>query len=264
MIYGTVVQEYYVTSEEVQSICRSSYSLEETKSKNLMDLYMDWIINNAELGADIGLYVRKCGDDIGEIIKKEGLSPKTIQKIQFRFNDLWQDIGHSFQTTKMFDDNKKFAGMDRNLLINAFTLTCLTALVTTIEIIVLAALFGDVVGTNIAVVVCAPINEETCKQIAIKGGFLKEFLVVFNTYEFSSYVAQYASVTGLGKIVLARTLAVGMHLTTSLVQWLSNNKNIQQMLGIEKDPDKQKKLSIMGKTIGTLLHGLWNGIAVLV
>ena len=55
-------------------------------------------------------------------------------------------------------------------------------------------------------------------------------------------------------------MAVGMHLTTTLIQWLTNNPKVLEKLKIESEDDKNKA-SIVGHTIGMIIHGVWNGLA---
>ena len=40
-------------------------------------------------------------------------------------------------------------------------------------------IFGPQIGSTVTYVICAPLVEETCKQVSIKGGFTKEFAVIF-------------------------------------------------------------------------------------
>lgn len=75
------------------------------------------------------------------------------------------------------------------------------------------------------------------------------------------YVTSFAPVVGLVKIIKTRLLTVGMHLTSTIVHFLTTNKEIQKKLGLDKEEDKEK-LSLIGFITGNLIHITWNSLSV--
>ena len=84
-----------------------------------------------------------------------------------------------------------------------------------------------------------------------------EFNVVLNTFEFVTYTLAYKSIFGLKKIIAMRIAAVGLHTLTSIVHWLTEHS---EKLGF-KNKDKDE-ISTIGSIIATLIHSLWNTVAV--
>ena len=131
------------------------------------------------------------------------------------------------------------------------------------------------VGNVLGCCVVAPITEETAKGIAVKNNYATEFSVVFNIYEASSYIIK-SSVIGvpfkvdgvigrykipLKNMVRARTAAVGMHISTTIIQWLSTNPKLLAKLGIDENNDesgKKEKVAFIGQLISMIIHFSWN------
>lgn len=244
--------------------------------ENLTEAYMDQVLTEAADGSQyLGkLLVRmnissskymslmkKATKEIATTVKSKGVSKESREKIRSIINELWVDLGEALpDTADLIKGNEKFAGLDKNKVTKSAVLVLFSATVVGLVLPILGILFGPV-GTGIGATIMGPLLEENCKQIAIKGDFVKEYTVVFNTFEFTQYVTQIVGSGGpLGAAIKVRLLAVGMHLTTTLIQWLTNNPKVLEKLHIDSEDDKNKA-SIVGHTIGMIIHGVWNGLA---
>lgn len=117
-------------------------------------------------------------------------------------------------------------------------------------------------GAILNLCIIAPIFEENAKMIAIKGGFAKEFTIVFNTYEFTSYVKSIVlQGESLGVAIVLRTVVIGMHVTTTIIQYLKSNKQILDKID-SPEADDNLKAQMTGHIIGVLIHSAWNSMAV--
>ena len=142
-------------------------------------------------------------------------------------------------------------------------LTCFAC--NTLIIKVLNYFLTPVPAAIIASVVVGPLIEENAKQIAIKGDFAQEFLVVFNAGEFGHYAINMKKAGfNLKGILMGRLPAVGLHITTMAIQKLADNPKIHKALGIDKEEDaeKRKRLSFIGHLIGLLVHATFNALSV--
>ena len=120
--------------------------------------------------------------------------------------------------------------------------------------IILETVFGHV-GYVITITVAGPIIEEFAKQISIKGGFAVEFTALFNSSEILLYTYQFGNLHGVKNIVITRLKVALMHLSTTIIQWISNNA---EALGIEN----KEKASVIGNILGVLIHAYWNSSAI--
>lgn len=63
----------------------------------------------------------------------------------------------------------------------------------------------------------------------------------------------------ISKTIIVRAITIGMHLTTTITQWIANNPKIQAKLGIKEDDKEGKdKASFIGNICAMLIHGTWN------
>lgn len=244
--------------------------------ENLTEAYMDQVLTEAadgsqylgkllvKMGISAQTYmnlINKATKEIATTVKSKGVNKESGEKIRSIINKLWIDLGDALpDTSKMIEGNEKFAGLDKNKVAKSMTLVLFSATIVTIVLSILGILFGQI-GVGIGATIMGPLLEENCKQIAIKGDFVKEYTVVFNMYEFSQYVTKLT--IGGGPLVGAmkiRLFAIGMHLTTTIIQWLTNNPKVLEKLHIDSEDDKNKA-SIVGHIIGLIIHGVWNGFA---
>ena len=61
-------------------------------------------------------------------------------------------------------------------------------------------------------------------------------------------------------MIRTRLICVGMNVTTTIIQWLSQNEKIQKKLGLDSEKDKEK-LKTTGNIIGIIIHITWNAFA---
>lgn len=126
---------------------------------------------------------------------------------------------------------------------------------------IMAAFFPAGVAQYITAVLCAPICEEMFKRIAIKGGYEKEFTIVFNLCEFSLYIKRNEKTKYFVNLVISRLVCVGSHVLYTIIQWLTQNTEILTKWGI--DPADHEKVEILGNALTTTMHSLWNaGLSV--
>lgn len=161
-------------------------------------------------------------------------------------------------------------GTAKNILSSMF-MVLLIYIINTFVHTIAGLLFGPLFGSVIGGCVCAPIVEEYAKQMAIRGGFVKEFTVVFNALEFSLYfhnflpkmTAMYGRRIAIKSLALMRTMAVGLHLTTTMTQFFFKNKAdiLRAAPELMRDPEQDKKLQNAGYFAGVFLHSAWNTTA---
>lgn len=146
-----------------------------------------------------------------------------------------------------------------NGIAKALRTFCLMYLISILAVIFFANIFAPLgllhVLNIFAVVILGPIIEEIAKHISIKQNNMWYFFIVFNTFEFTKYVAAMMSF-GVPFVVAGfiRLLVVGMHLSTTLVQ-----KNFIDAA----DKLKQPSLETTGLFVGILMHFIWNSMAIM-
>lgn len=202
--------------------------------------------------------IKSTSSDIINNIMKNGINKQSRSFIAEKMSDLKSYILDILGNVEY--DMLEFANYDANKIIKSFVLVLLVSIANSIVIVLCTTLFPGV-GTFIAYAIVAPIFEELCKAVSIKGEFTAEFAVVFNALEMSQYVT--GIVANGGKLIDAvkiRLRAVGMHLTTTIIQWITSNKKIMEKLNI--DENDKDKISFIGQLLGTIIHGIWNGLAV--
>ena len=198
---------------------------------------------------------------IVKIIKSEGINKDSKTKINKLINTEFGKFVESINQTNIPEDSgKKFS---KAKLKKSIVLLCRVVFENSIIALVLSSLFGPV-GNYITGIIVAPIVEEMAKSAAVKGNFIAEFQFVFNLFEFSSYMKNMAvnnaagfTNTHMGKFAIVRLATVGMHLTTSIVHYISSNSKLLQKLKI-KNEDDEKNAKGIGLIIGFLIHAIWN------
>lgn len=229
--------------------------------------------------------VYNCAKDIFHIIKTEGITIKSDQECTVRINQLFYNIGNNLSLNKNIKDDidKKLFESSKENIAAGFNLTMHCLIGNMITDVICNFLFGPIVGEFISTVYICPLREENAKQLAIKGKFTKEFTIIFNIVEFSLYMKIYTRKIVLpdGKVIVVsskmlfsniasykryvanlavvRGFGVLFHLTTTAIQWLTNNKKVRQLLGLQEDNEITKaQLAIIGKSIGFMMHILNN------
>ena len=198
--------------------------------------------------------VKEYGARMGDVIRKEGINSNSIKELTTLFEQCTEHISVFFRDIRV---PNKLAGYDINRMKAALCLF-LTVLTINTMIMCLLMLLGPITADVLTTVVVAPIVEEFAKSVAIKGKFGTEFTVVMNAYEMVYYVNQMKRVPGIGilKAIRVRAFVVLMHLTTTIIQWLSNNQKLLDMIGVKKE-DKGT-ISFIGRILGIVIHSIWN------
>ena len=240
--------------------------------------------SSGDLKEIFGIDLFTVGADIGKFaatkIKDNGFTQEAKDEINRYANKKYREISEtivsSYQSIdpgeisnkaefqKYINDKEHFS---KAKLTSAFNLLFKVLISCIIIQTILQIVFGPV-GLIISTALVAPIMEENAKIVAVKGDFALEFSVVFNTFEFTEYVVAYGPAVGFGKMIAVRALVVGMHLSTTLVHYLSNNKTIvskinnpKKVSGYDTD-DEDVKATLLGKFLGTTIHMVWNTVAI--
>lgn len=260
LLYSQFDEEFLnfeMTAETVNKI------YESCKCKSLAESYL---LEAATPKCDLSKFgiknapaqVSKASNEIAKTIKTNGVNSETTKKIHNIVSDLFKNLADCIDES-VISINPKLKDLDdkRNLA-KAITLFIFNIVINSICASVLGLLLGQF-GTNLVVCLAAPLIEEACKAIAVKGGFSKEFTIVFNSYEFTSYVTKNAIVYGLIKIIKIRLAALTMHLVNTAIHNLAESKEFKGKLGIkENDKDANDKCTFAAYIITSLIHVSWN------
>lgn len=216
-----------------------------------------------DFGITVGNFaenIQQCAEDIAGIIKKEGLNGKSQKKIISIFEKFIQTSGDIYiDSSVIVSKNPSFAEIESKRLVASLQLFMVVLMVNTLVGIVLQILLGRYIGHSLLAIIVAPIVEELSKSIAIKGGFVKEYTIVFNVLEARQYIKRAAPVIGFSKIFIIRIKCALLHVTTTLLQWLTLNKNLLEKCGI--NPDDTETVNFVGRIIAIFIHGTWNFLA---
>lgn len=247
---------FELSPNEVQRICEEcknyhlsiseSYLLEASGPK-ISDL-RKLGIKNAE-GK-----VNKTAADITSIIKKNGITSESKKHIHNIISDLFQDIADSIDNTVVATNPKLKNIENQRNTTNALVLLTWYLIIGNLISIVLCNLMGAI-GSILVIVVVAPVMEEACKAIAVKGGFDKEYNLVFNAFEFTKYVSK-------GAYIMPRLVVVGMHTLTTAINKLFSTEEFRKKFGISDDKDAKDKCTFAAYIIGLFIHTSWNSAAL--
>lgn len=198
----------------------------------------------------------KASKDIAETIKKKGVSSESRKQIHNIISDLFKDLADGIDTSVIknlpglqSDDKEVQKKVTKSFVLLAW---CLVASLLTQ--MVLMAMLG-VIGQYLMVIVAGPIIEESCKAIAVKGNFEKEYNIVFNAFEFTEYVASGAPIKG-------RLACVGMHTLNTAINKVFSTEAFRKKFGISDDKDSKDKCTLTSFIIGNIIHVSWNYAAV--
>jgi len=153
-------------------------------------------------------------------------------------------------------NNPKLKNSPQEKVLKAVAVLVWCLMVSYLAVFVLTSLFGPF-GNTITIVLVGPVIEESCKKMAAKGGFSDEFNVVFNVFEFTGYFMMNRSIAN----ALVRLTVVGMHSVTSALHKLGRSEEAQKFFKCETE-DEKKNLANIADTAGTLIHVIWNSVAM--
>lgn len=198
--------------------------------------------------------VNKTAADITSIIKKNGITSESKKHIHNIISDLFQDIADSIDNTVVATNPKLKNIENQRNTTNALVLLTWYLIIGNLISTVLCNLMGAI-GSILVIVVVAPVMEEACKAIAVKGGFDKEYNLVFNTFEFTKYVSK-------GAYIMPRLVVVGMHTLTTAINKLFSTEEFRKKFGISDDKDAKDKCTFAAYIIGLFIHTSWNSAAL--
>lgn len=218
--------------------------------------------------------IKKAGQDIVNTIKKDGITKESRKKIHNIISDLFQDLADQLSYDKRYDKNGQLQKIPTDKLKRSIFLLLWVIIINTLANIVLSLLFSGIpiVVTTITCVIVAPLVEESAKIISVKGHFDKEFFIVFNAYEFSSYVisgsASVAMFRSLGfkdigflNVIRGRLAAVGMHGVNTVIHKIFDSDKFKEKFKLT-DKDAKDKATLLSFIIGVIIHGTWNTAAI--
>lgn len=204
--------------------------------------------------------IKNTAQDMVHVILTQGITKGTGTKLVQIFQNGISEATKVSLSNIDYQSMKKIApDSDQNKAQAALILTSQAAFVNSLfQLIFTLILRNRIVASALTAMICAPFTEEISKAIAIRGGYEKEFLLIFNAVEFGQYVIRYAPTKGLINIVITRLVCVGVHLSTTLVQWIFAHA---ADIGLAKANSDQK--TMIGQIIAILMHASWNTMAVL-
>ena len=251
--------EFFQSRDNIKSICEDYDILSESAGadQNLNKFCQKIGISSSRLKTDID----NTGSKIANTIKTEGLNSKTKKTIADEFDSLTDKIKNYIKygtadeklIAELYDD---IENSKSEKIAQAISLTVMNFVVNTICHRILKILLGPV-GDALTSVVVAPFVEEVSKQVALKGGYSKEYTIIFNVFEFTNYVTAYKNIVPISVIVPVRLICIGLHLADTFVQWVTSDPKIMQKIGIESEEDK-KNLKLVGFLTAFVMHSTWN------
>lgn len=228
---------------------------DSSRKNNIINIYGNFLV---ELGVNIVDFTsicKNCAKDIANLIKNKGLNFNTEKEIISMFENTLMKLGKIFIDTKKIKNNPKFLELDNEKFIASVKLFTIVVAINSIVGNILFLLTGSV-GYNLCIYIWVPIIEELSKSIAIKGGFIKEYTILFNGYEIVTNTIVYGKIIGYTRIIIARLKTSLMHITTTLLQWLTSNNDILEKCGIK--PDNIPLVNLIGRLLGIFIHSSWN------
>jgi hypothetical protein len=223
---ATYFDEYYITESEI---------IDNIKS-NVVEKYKSNIINIKKQLADAGVEI----ETIEKIVKPHALAAAKEIK-----NGNVKNVGsHFHQVLEEMKETNIFAQLGKSLLILLIVLV-----INTFGMIILISLGIDkLLILPILAVFIAPLTEEAGKYFSIKEKATGLYFLVFNFFEFTSWVSKLLMMgVSLPVAVFGRLLAVMLHFATTSIQWGA----------IKQGKDKQ------GYLLAVAVHALWNLFGVL-
>lgn len=206
----------------------------------------------------------KLSKNVAKTIKEEGINKNSKSKILNYYNNFFKSI-NKFLDSSNLDVSLSTFGKEYDLdkLKDGFLILSIGTLATSIIYYTLIIIFGFKVAQILTTSIVGPIIEETEKQVAIRRNCMIEYTALFNSFEFSQYFFMLKPIFGTVNAVKIRLIPVGMHLTNTIIQFLTSNITLQKKLGIENNKTKQTKLTLIGQISATLIHSIYNSIMLI-
>ena len=198
----------------------------------------------------------KASKDIAETIKKKGVSSESRKQIYNIISDLFKDLADGIDASVI----KNLPGLQsddkevQKKVTKSFVLLALCLVASLLTQMVLTSMLG-IIGRYLMITVGAPIAEESCTAIAVKGNFEIECNIVFNAFQFTEYVLDGAPVND------GRLACVGIH-TLNTINKVFSTKAFRKKFGISDDKDSKDKCTLAAFIIGNIIHMSLNMAAV--
>lgn len=243
-----------IPPEEIEQLQIDLSECVEFLEEGFFQDYLKYGHQQLKLLGDSTKYIAQSAKKIVDIIKAFGITKEGRARISKEFSTCFMNVANSYNFIGL--DSLKFKGYDSNKIARAFTLVVYASTINTLFLAISMLLFGPKIGPILTNVICAPIVEEGAKVVSIKGKFDVEFAVVFNAYEFASYV-QRAPLFNLPykKVAIIRIFPIIMHLVTTTIHKITGKTP-------ENDPKTKKDTTLIGYIIGVLIHFAWNFMSV--
>jgi hypothetical protein len=137
--------------------------------------------------------------------------------------------------------------------LTAFVVLACVLFVSSVLMFVFAAMFGPMVGFILSAVIIAPITEEFAKYYTIKKDSGGKFLIMFNIFEFSGYIAMI--LTNPHSDIAVKIIQMSLRV---LVVFLHYSSAAIQKAFIKKGKDDT------GLSIAIASHSAYNAISVVI
>lgn len=247
------ISDYFLKNQDVTFI-------QEAASANLSCL--DSFLSKVGLKGNtnkIKSEISKTSTSIVDEVKKNGINKESRESIAKKIDNLTNNIKESLESFEI--DELKYDKYDANKITRSILLLMMVIIVNTVLATILIALFGPL-GQALLAIVVAPITEEMAKRVSIRGKFTVEFAVIFNLYEAVSY-SNMMSKAGIkfAKAFKLRLIVASMHITTTIIQFLSQNEEVRKFLKLDEKKVPKETTSLIGQIIGMIIHGIWNTLA---
>lgn len=243
--------------EEIHQICESCKCIQLSISESYIIESAIPKINLDKLGIkNLDIKIKDTANTIANIIRSNGINSDTNDQIYNIISDFFMYCAKSIDRS-VLKSFPNLSELNQKNLVKGITLTILDALINTMICDVLTLLLGPM-GNVIWVCIAAPIVEESSKQIAVKGGFSKEYTIAFNTLEFSLYVSRFSGKIPIMNLIRTRALGVGMHVVNTAIHNLFNSDKFRKQFHIDNTKDNKDKCTFISFIICTLIHVSWN------
>lgn len=253
------LNDFEITPQELNSLVEWANSLDVNYINESFKISPLMEANTAIAKGKNGQLIKNTSKEVADIIKKDGINKESKAKISSAFKKMLEeiDIANDDILELSKTDKDKLSKFDSANLKKAFLLLLEVIVISACASIIIAILFGPIAQTIIIGIV-GPIIEELAKAVAVKGKYAVEYQVIFNLYEGTSYIIKgTASGVPFKNVLRARIAAAGMHVTTTVINWITSNPKIQEKLKI-KDEDAKKRIAFIGNVVGIIIHCGWN------
>lgn len=280
--------DYYIDN------CSESYIIHEVNLKEIKDKIVNFFSREENIKKftknleNKNKKIKKETNRIKSDLNNHGIDIKKIEKaILSKKKNLESEIkkGSDYKTigeklTKFFqeifhmDDVKD--EMEKHNIMNskirkAFIIFVFTMFAIVLLSILSAAIFVPIFGPSagqitalFSIIVISPVVEEYAKYISIKKKATGQFFLLFNLYEFFSYVIRFVIIgISIPVAIGYRILPVLMHALTTYIMFKFRRKEVKDVDNKE-EITQTKGYPKTSLAVGILIHFIWNLQSVVV